>query len=638
MANQLPDFIARKLFVAGSLKQDGEGFVFTLNNSFAPVVVYRFELLADDRPISIERVTLEAQGRPLLQGDQISSQAPMPFSINLPIQVHVANSALPVKSISLRVDTRDAGEVSILLRLKDQRSGKKPGPGWHLPGWLLPALHAEAEIQAGDAIGEVHPFVYGQFIEHLERCIYGGLWSEDGSAAREDVFKLVNALKIPVIRYPGGNFASGYHWEDGIGPVSQRPERFDAAWSAPESNRVGTDEYIDLMRRLGAEPFLVVNDGSGTPEEAARWVEYCNATSGPQAERRAANGHLQPHNVRLWGIGNEVWGKWQIGSTDAHNYVTRLRRFAAAMRAVDASIRLVAVGNTIYSDDPQDEGLRWNEAVLREAGADIDDLSFHLYQPGQEGWQESTDQDSLHRTVCAAPLEAEQMIARMGAQLARFSPGRPIGVVFDEWNLWLTPPPEAGSMHQVQYTMRDALYCAGMLNVFLRQSQVLSMANLAQLVNVLPLVVTDSARAYATPMYWPFWMYQHMQPIALRTRVSSPCFNADALGKNVPARREVPYLDLAATRSRDGERLVLTLINRHPAQRMQVNIALPGFRGLVAEQAWLLATKSPLDTNSFEHPERVAARSIAAPRPNGDHLNIDLPAASVLLVTLACES
>ncbi len=634
MPNILPQFIVGKIFVRDSLIRDGSGFIFTLNNSFAPVVIQKFGIVSDGISIEPGLVTITPQGHESRNGQSVSSELPLPFSINLPYVIRVADTQLPQKTISIQVDTRDAGEAQLNVNLVSRHRTVRVWNRWHIPGWLLPELKASVEANADDVLGEINPFVYGQFIEHLERCIYGGLWTEDGSILREDVFGLVDRLKIPLIRYPGGNFASGYHWEDGIGPKLTRPERFDAAWSAVESNQVGTDEYMAFMHRLGSEPILVVNDGSGTPQEAARWVAYCNSVEGEQARRRAENGHPQPYNVKYWGVGNEVWGKWQIGTTTAENYARRLCQFSEAMRDVDPTIRIVACGNIIFSDSPEDPGRKWNETVFKIAGQEIDHLSFHLYQPDQDGWNDKNDLELLHHTVCAAPLMAEQIIARIGAQLAELSPTRKIGVAFDEWNLWLTPPAASGSMHQVHYTMRDALYCAGMLNVFHRQCNPLSMANLAQLVNVLPLIVTDASRAYPTPMYWPFWLYSKMQHVALRSQVSAALFDSQPLGQHIPAQHGVPYLDVSVTRSSDQQKVSIALINRHPRRKMAVDISLNGFADLQPVEAYLLSAPSSLSVNTFETPENVRARPAGLPSMQGGKLLVQLPPASVLLLDL----
>lgn len=634
MPNVLPDFITRKIYVKDSLEPVETGFVFRLNNSFAPVVIHRFSMEVDGQSVAPDLVSLTPQGQSQRSGAGISPEAPIPFSINLPYLVRVIQSPMPRKSITLLVDTRDAGEVQLRILLKPAIGKKVHSRVWQLPSWLQPALTATAEIRADAVIGEISPYIYGQFIEHLERCIYGGLWNDDGSRVRADVLALIEPLKIPLLRYPGGNFASGYHWEDGIGPKELRPTRFDAAWSAPESNQVGTDEYLALTRQLGIEPFLVVNDGSGTPEEAARWVEYCNSATGPQAARRAANGHPDPYNVKIWGIGNEVWGRWQIGATSAEKYAGRLIEFAIAMRKVDPSIRLVAVGNTVASDHSDDPGRLWNDAVLHAAADLIDDISFHLYQPDQDGWRENYDQQTLHSAVCAAPLAAEKMISRMGAQISDISPRKKIGVAFDEWNLWLAPPSGAASMHQVVYTMRDALYCAGMLNVFQRQCGVLSMANLAQLVNVLPLIVTDKDHAFPTPIYWPFRMYTCMHPLALQVKVLAPSFDSQGLGANMPAQTNVPYLDVSATRTPDARQLSLGLINRHPTRRLHLDLHPVGFEHIQPVQAELLAAATPLAFNSFEQPTSVAARKVPIQPLRNGVLQLTLPPASLMVIQL----
>jgi alpha-N-arabinofuranosidase len=249
---------------------------------------------------------------------------------------------------------------------------------------------------------------------------------------------------------------------------------------------------------------------------------------------------------------------------------------------------------------------------------------------------EHYDLEALHHTVCAAPLDVEAIIRRMAGQIATFAPGRKIGVAFDEWNLWLTPPPQAKSMHQLEYTMRDGLYAAGMFHAFHRQCNALSMANLAQLVNVLPAIVTDETRAYATPLYHAFWLYQHMQPLALFSQVDAPTFTSQALG-NIAAHAGVPYLDLTATRSTDGRRLVLGLINRHPQRRIQARLGLAGAADLRLRQAWRLAGPHALATNSFEGPDTVRVREIDLPELHGDLLSLDLPPASVTVLVQAAE-
>lgn len=635
----VPEFLLRKLIVKDSFKTDANGFSFAILNSFAPATLLGFSLQVGNQTIPPADLSLQSGSDAPLSGAQISPEAPFALSVGERITVTVRGCQAEQEMLQITVNTREAGALS--FSIKAEPPAKKPArrrTTFSLDSLLKRPLKTEVTIDHNDTIGEVNPYIYGQFVEHLERCVYDGIWTADGRALREDSLTLIQALQPPLIRYPGGNFASGYHWEDGIGPREARPQRYDDAWKASESNQVGTDEFLAFCRQVGADPFLVVNDGNGDPEEAARWVAYCNEPpDGEQGRRRAANGHPEPYNVRLWGIGNEVWGQWQIGHTDAETYTARLRRFAEAMRAVDPGIEIVAVGNMVLSDDPAEPGARWNQAVLEGAADLIDHLSFHIYQPDQEGWQEEYDPLDLHHIVCAAPLGVEQIIERISAQIGRLAPEKKIGIALDEWNLWLPPPEGAASMHQVVYTLRDALYAAGMLNVFLRQCQGLQIANLAQLVNVLPLIVTGPDSAYATPLYYSFLLHQQMEPVALRAVTRGKFYDIEALG-NIPGLKDVPYVDVAASRSQEGSRLALCIVNRHPSSRTFVDITLQGFEEMQLSEGWLLHHNDPLAYNSLEEPQKVKSRKVDLPKKRGSRFKLDLPPVSVSILALEKES
>ncbi len=631
----VPEFILRKLIVKDSLKADENGFSFSISNSLAPVTLLGFALKVDGNTISPQNISLKIAENAPVSGAAIGAEHPFALAVGALVDVRVEGVPLGNGDLHFSIETREAGTLAFGLKgVKEQ--AKRPAPVSPLQrlGLFKKPLKTDVTLQFDDVIGEIHPYVYGQFIEHLERCIYDGIWTVDGSALREDTLEWIKALKPPVIRYPGGNFASGYHWEDGIGPKETRPVRFDEAWQSSDSNQVGTDEFMAFCREIGTDPFLVVNCGNGTPEEAARWVAYCNEPpDGEQGRRRAANGHPEPYQVKLWGVGNEVWGPWQIGHTDAESYTRSLRSFAEAMRAVDPDIELVAVGDKVMSDDPDDPGRKWNETVLRGAGDLIDHLSFHLYQPDREGWQETYDLQALHHTVCAAPVDAEHIIERIAAQIEALVPERQIGIAFDEWNLWLAPPEEAATMHRLIYTVRDALYVAGMLNVFHRQCRTLKIANLAQLVNVLPLIVTTETQAYVTPLYYPFQMYLQMERLALNTVVQGKYFESEGLG-NIAALTDVPYVDVSATRDAEGNRVVLGIINRHPTSRSFVDIQLKGFAKMKLSDGWVLRHEDELAYNSPEEPERVKPRQVIMPDKKGSRFKLDLPQTSVCILVL----
>ena len=634
----VPEFILKKLYIKDSLQSEDDGFGFKLLNTFAPATFVGFEVEVDGKPVANERIFLEAVGENTRLASEITPENPFPFSVGIEYKFSVRPASFPPQKIKLHVDTVEAGLVSFTLPLKIKHKTK--GNMSHRR-WLRSfrglfsskPLKATVQIDAKATLGEINPHVYGHFVEHLERCVYGGIWTADGSRLREYTVSLIRSLHPPNIRYPGGNFASGYHWEDGIGPKEKRLKRLDKAWNTWESNQVGTDDFMKLCAEVGADPFLVVNDASGTSDEAARWVAYCNETANTeQGKRRAANGHAEPYHVRLWGIGNEVWGQWQIGHTDAVSYARRLRSFAKAMRDVDPDIHIVAVGDGIMSDTPDDPGRLWNETVLREAGNLIDEISFHLYQPEQDGWREIYDSDRLHHTICAAPLDVERILERMAVQIHALCPDRPVKIAFDEWNLWLPPPPEAKSMHEVVYTMRDALYTAGMLNAFHRHPDVLGIANLAQLVNVLPAIVTDENRAFATPIYYPFYMYREMHPFALVVITDVPGYDSEPLG-NIPGIENVPYLDVTATRDEIGEHLTLGVINRHPERTVQADFTLKNFSVFNQVKTWLLHA-DPRAINSFEEPQRIAVQDVRPPSVHENKFAYTFPASSVTMITL----
>ena len=637
---KIPEFVLKKLYVPGSFKATSSGFSFDFLNTFAPAAVTGVGLDVDGVAVPITALILQLEGHDPYPAVTISPQSP--FFLPTKCLVHfAAQSAAPRQGrLTIHVNTREAGELVFTIQTNAApvrpSSVARPDGAPAFASWLhrrQDLCRVEMVVDAALAIGEINPYIYGHFVEHLERCVYDGIWTQNGALLRQDTLELVQALKPPVIRYPGGNFASGYHWEDGIGPRHRREKRFDPAWQVWDSNMVGTDEFMDFCKRGDSDAFLVVNDGSGTPEEAARWVAYCNDAFGAAADRRAANGHPAAYNVRLWGVGNEVWGEWQVGHTDAASYAIRASRFISAMRAADPTIRIVAVGQSILSDDAGDTGRGWNQAVLHQLGDQIDAISFHVYTPGEEGWRERYDPHELHHLVCAAPLSIEAMIRRCASQASSLIPWRKIGVALDEWNLQFPPVAGAASMHYQPYNMRDALYVAGMLNAFQRQCNDLVVANLAQLVNVLPLIVTTEQRAFATSLYYPFQLYRHMERVALHVRKDGLTFNTDALG-NIAAQREAPYLDATATCDPRRQTLVLGLVNRHPDNKARVEIRLRGFESLAMSDGWLLAAPDALAVNTEKNPMQVRPRAWRISDGPRDHLIITLPPASLAVVTM----
>ncbi len=630
----IPEAILKKLIVKDSLTNTPDGFRFVIKNSLSPATVNGFSMQVGSEQVPSRDINIQMDEMPTRTGGSITQENPLVLSLGAKLQVSIFGFKTGAEDIRLSINTREAGALSFCINDGETTRHREKLKKAPLVNFIVGPIKGDTTIEFGDAIGDINPNIYGQFVEHLERCVYGGIWNEAGTELRWDTVGLIKDIKPPIIRYPGGNFASDYHWEDGIGPRHQRPERFNNGWNARESNQVGTDEFIAFCREVGAEPFLVVNDGSGTPEEAARWVAYCNEpATGEQGKRRAANGHPEPYAVKKWGIGNEAWGTWQVGHTDARTYAARLRTFAEAMRNADPEIQLVAVGNMIEKDMASDPGRIWNDAVLQQAGDLIDELSFHLYQPGFEAWQDSYDQDQLYKTVCAAPLDVEEHIKRVARQTAANPHNRKVTVALDEWNLWLPPVKDAVSQHQVRYTVRDALYAASVLNVFHRQCKSLTTANLAQLVNILPLIETTEDKTLTTALYQVFKIYSQMEKVALKTTVKSPKFNSQALG-NISAHEDVPYLDVAAARSRNGQRLTVVLVNRHPNRRMYLDLNLKGFGMMQATHGLLLSSKDPLAYNTFENPKAVSVKELRMPDTPKIKFRLDLHQASIAMMVL----
>lgn len=603
----IPEFILRKLIVPGSLKSNGNGFQFVLLNTFAPATITQFSIHVGGVQVPADKISISSDAFETTSPASLSVINPMLTPIGVGIHFSIQDQPLngPVK---LTVNTREIGEFEFVLAGSQKKEKyKKIKSSW--TAFLRPALKASLNIDLTKVIGKASPFILGQFVEHLERCVYDGIWTKDGSAYRQDTVKLLEPLKIPMIRYPGGNFASGYHWEDGIGPKHLRPARHDAAWQAEETNRVGTDEFLTFCEEFKIEPYMVVNDGSGTAEEAARWVEYCNGSSDTeQGKRRAANGHEKPYSVKYWGIGNEVWGPWQIGTTSAMEYSRRFERFVRAMKKVDPSIKIIAVGNNPLTDDPNDPAAKWNRVVLEENGKDFDYLSWHIYQPDQADWKESYDPTALHHAICAAPIDYEAIIQRVAAEIADAGHAETITESIDEWNVWLPPLPNATSMHQVTYTLRDALYVAGILNVMWRNCQYVGIANLAQLVNVLPLIKTNEGTAIATAIYYPFVLAAKMGADFLLTSQESPVFETQEISKNIKAHSQVPYLDVSVAK-KDPTTLTVFAINRHPENRMELSLNVAGATIKQISQLESVQAASPLSFNDFSSPNQVGIQT-----------------------------
>jgi len=447
-------------------------------------------------------------------------------------------------------------------------------------------------------IGPICPLIYGQFIEHLGRCIYGGIYEEgsplsDERGFRKDVLAAAAELNPPVVRYPGGNFVSGYRWLDGVGPKSKRPRRWDRAWKTEESNRFGTDEFIQWCRQLKTEPYICVNLGDGTATEAAEWVEYCNAVSNTHfANLRRANGFEQPHAVKYWGLGNELYGDWQIGSKSAAAYSEIASDAARGMRRVEPDIKLIAIGN---HEEPD-----WNPIVLRTLWDDIDYLAPHLY----------VGHKSLESHL-AYGLRVEHVLRRTRAAIDLVSAerlsDRPIKIAFDEWNVWHSIG--AGSLEK-SYSLADALVVAQFLNAFIRHCDMVTMANMAQLVNILAPITTNPDGLFRQSIYWPLWIYRRaMLGHGLDVFCDCPTYRADVhFERHQAIQRDVPVIDVCGAIQPDDGGVALAVVNRSMDEKTELTI--DGIDLVGSGKAWVLTGPDADAANDFACPDNVAAQEV----------------------------
>jgi alpha-L-arabinofuranosidase len=464
---------------------------------------------------------------------------------------------------------------------------------------------ATISIDLARKTGTIDRKIYGGFVEHLGRCIYGGIYEEgsplsDEHGFRKDVMEAVHSLQLPILRWPGGNFVSAYHWTDGVGPVEKRPRQMELAWHSVESNRFGTDEFMEYCRVMDIEPYLCVNMGTGTMDEARAWVEYCNGTGDTYwANLRRQNGHAEPYGVKYWGLGNEMWGEWQVGALSPEDYVKKAREFAKVMKWTDPSIKLVGCGSNGWSD--------WDRIVIEGLAPYMDYYSLHLY----------TGSDDYYSNVLAPALADFAVRTSQGMlERARYTQGieHPIYVAYDEWNVWFRQrSPE--SMLEERYTLADALAVSAYLNTFIRHSDTVKMANLAQLVNVIAPIVTNEQGLFLQTIYFPLRLYaEQMQEIALDIHVESaealltPDNEQSAWGQKIARLGPFQQLDAVATCDPAGTVLTLAVINRDREQAHATNIQFTDSTSISAGIAYEVNGPQPESQNSFAQPAVVATQ------------------------------
>jgi alpha-N-arabinofuranosidase len=481
-------------------------------------------------------------------------------------------------------------------------------------------------------IAPVDQRIFGGFLEHIGRAVYEGVYEPDSKHAdkhgfRKDVLASLKRLNLTSMRYPGGNFASGYHWMDGVGVRSSRPTGYDLASQSIEPNQFGTDEFIKLARMMDWTPLITVNLGTGSPEEASHWVEYCNRPAGTiYPDMRAKNGNIEPYGVKLWGLGNEMDGHWQQGHVPADQYAIRAQQAAKLMKDVDPSIELIVCGSAEIGLPTY---MEWDRTALEYIGDYADYISLHRYVGNQPG--NTADYLAVTNSI-DQQIEAMDGVCRYIQ--ARTRSKKRYYLCFDEWNVWYrTQNAESVNGHgkfaqhlvEEAYNLEDALVVAGFLNSFIRHADVVKIANLAQIVNVIAPILTRGDDLLQQSIYYSLMLYaQRREGVALRPVVQGPGYESPSYGYT-------QYIDTSAILG-DGQ-LHVFLTNRSIGESADVEIAPAGIHLDATHSAEIVTGSSPDVSNTFERQNLVISRSFKDVSVKDGKAVLRMPPLSVAAIT-----
>jgi alpha-N-arabinofuranosidase len=480
--------------------------------------------------------------------------------------------------------------------------------------------------------------LWGSFVEHIGRCIYEGIYAPgsklaDSAGFRRDVQDEVRRLGVPIIRYPGGNFVSGYNWLDGVGPAKDRPRVLNRASNSIESNQFGTNEFLAWCRAVGSEPMLAVNLGTGTPEKAADLVEYCNVAGGTRwSELRRRHGIEEPYNIKYWCLGNEMDGPWQLGHMLAREYGLKARDAALQMRTVDPSIKLIACGS---SEVMMPTYLEWDRQTLEECYDDVDAISLHHYFGA--GPETGGDTPKFLAANLLMDRQIEEVTAVCDMVRGRKRTNKQLWLSFDEWNVWYRRNTEADmnglrkeNPHLVEevYNLEDALVVGGLIISLLRHSDRVRVACLAQLVNDIAPLVTNAEHVLRQTIYYPYaWALQYAKGNALSLVVESDAYDVPGIGR-------VPYLDAAGTFEPENGSTTLFLLNRDVLKARELEIIWRDNTPARVEECQVMTGPDLKAINTFDAPKRVVPQRLDPPKP-GARMTFELPAHSFTLAYLS---
>jgi alpha-N-arabinofuranosidase len=507
-------------------------------------------------------------------------------------------------------------------------------------------------IDSGRQIAPIDHHLFGSFLEHLGRAIYEGIYDPkskfaDSNGFRTDVIKEVHDLGVPIVRYPGGNFVSGYHWLDGVGPKKDRPTVLDRAWNTLEPNQFGTNEFIAWTRAVGTEPLFGLNFGTASAEDAAALVEYCNVAGGTKwSNLRRSHGYEQPHNVKYWCVGNEMDGTWQIGHMEDRDYGIKASDAARQMRVIDPTIKLIACGS---SGPFQPTYIEWDRTVLEECYDVVDGISLHRYFGNTE--ENGNDSSKYLAMNLGMDRQIEEIAAVCDTVRAHKRSNKQLFLSFDEWNVWYRARGGdfadghgklAPHLLEEPYNLEDAVLVGGLANSLIRHSDRVKVACLAQLVNVIAPIATNEDGILRHTIFYPYaWALKYAHGRALSVAPEGPSYQVASLGQpiesgglSIPGFGDVQYLDVVVVHDEEKSTVTLLAMNRDLQNEQELEI---NWHDLTPSKVLAFETITGPDLkagNTLADPKRVTPQTLENPAV-GSRMTVKLPARSYSVLSLA---
>ncbi|TDN90722.1 alpha-N-arabinofuranosidase [Microbacterium sp. BK668] len=501
-------------------------------------------------------------------------------------------------------------------------------------------IRAHLTIDPHFTVGPINRRLFGSFVEHLGRCVYDGIYEPghecaDENGFRTDVIELVRELGVSTIRYPGGNFVSGYRWEDGVGPREKRPRRLDLAWHSTETNEIGLDEFATWLEKVGSELMYAVNLGTRGVLEALDVLEYANLRSGTElSDRRVANGHPEPHGIRMWCLGNEMDGPWQLGHSTAQEYAQLASKTARAMRQVDPDLELVVCGSSGAQMPTFGE---WERVVLEETYDSVDYISCHAYyEPvGEDYGSFLASAVDMDRFIEAVVATADHVKAVRDSE-------KTINISFDEWNVWyqvrynevdkitdVTEWPVAPRLLEDSYSVLDAVVFGSLLISLIRHADRVTSASLAQLVNVIaPIMTEPGGPAWRQTTFYPFSLTSQLaRGVALELKLESPHYDTDRYG-------EVPVVDAVATHDPERGGTTVFAVNRSLSESVTLEIDSRALGAVTTARASSLHDDDIFAANTLAEPNRVSPTGNDTVEVSEGTVSVTLPPCSWTVLTL----